>query len=42
LAKEIDEKPQKSLWIRLDFLVRIEPFQWLAPTPGALSFLSLL
>ena len=35
-TKKIHEKPQKSLWILLDFLVRIEPFQGvtLTPRPG--------
>jgi hypothetical protein len=32
-SRKIDEKPQKSLWILLDFLVRIERFQGVALTP---------
>jgi len=31
-TRKIHEKPQKSLWILLDFLVRIEPFQGITLT----------
>jgi hypothetical protein len=33
LTRKIHETPQKSLWILLDFLVRIERFQGVALTP---------
>jgi hypothetical protein len=32
-TRKIHGTPQKSLWILLDFLVRIEPFQGVALTP---------
>jgi len=33
--KPQQRKSKEKAWISLYFLVRFEPFQWVAPTPGA-------
>jgi hypothetical protein len=33
-AKPEQSQSKKKAWISLDSLVRIEPFQWVAATPG--------
>jgi hypothetical protein len=40
LAKPEQNPSKKKAWISLDSLVRIEPFQWVAPTPRAKKFFS--
>jgi hypothetical protein len=34
-AKPGQRKSKKNPWISFDFLCRIEPFQWVTPTPRA-------
>ena len=41
LAKQIKENQRKSPWSCFDFLVRIEPFQGVTPTPKGLFSLPL-
>jgi hypothetical protein len=37
-AKPEQNQSKEKAWIPLDFLVRIERFQWVAPTPQAKKF----